>query len=284
MITGTGRHARIRIPGQKNPFKFFLYRPLRGTPKRVTIHRDATGCFTVQMACELGDVSTKMAPEAIPTDRKVGIDLGLISLIATSNGETVPNPKHFQKSQEKLAAQQRRVEKESQKGSNGRRNKRRLVAKTNKKIKNQRRDFMFKLAKLVVAANHLIVIEKLNIKGLAQSGLAKYVNYVGWRILIQTIKCKAEEAGVLVVEVDPRYTSQECCGCGDIKRKDLRQRWHHCTLCGMSLDRDVNAARVILARGVAALGTSVEQAPGACSPVKARRSKRNGGDHAVTQL
>ena len=275
MVTGTGRSARLRIPGQKTKYTINLYRQLRGTPKKVTIHRDKMSRFTVHFNEEIGPVPAKVELATIPDEKKVGIDLGLKSLIATSDGKTIPNKRHFQKLQKQLGARQRYVEKGTQKGSNGRRKARRMVAKTHRKIKNQRKDFMFKLAKTIVTAYQLIALEDLNIKGLARSALGKYVNYVGWGILVRAIKCKAEEAGALVVEVNPRYTSQECSKCGDVKPKELRQRVHNCALCGLTLDRDVNAARVILARGIATLGMSVEEASQARRDlVKARRSEK----------
>lgn len=264
--------------------KINLYRELRGTPKEVTIHRESTGKWWACISCDIGEAPAKLDVAAIADERKVGIDLGLTSIIATSDGEVVDNPRHFQKAKEQLAARQRRVEKETQKGSNGRARVRRLVAKTHKHIANQRRDFAWKLAKSLVLANDLIALEKLNIAGLAQGMLGKHVNYVAWRILVHAIMCKAEEAGAWVVEIDPRYTTQECSGCGNVKPKDLSERIHHCSICGLTLDRDVNAARVVLARAVAALGTSVEKATAARSVGKARRSKMDGGDIVATQL
>jgi putative transposase len=282
MIVGTGRSARLRIP-KFGMVKLNLYRELRGTPKQITIQRESTGKWWACISCDLGEAPAKLAPIAIQSFRMVGIDLGLISLIATSDGEVVDNPRHFKKSQKQLAARQRRMEKETQPGSNGRRVARRLTAKCHKHIANQRKDFAWKLAKTLVKTNDLISLEKLNIKALCASALGKHVNHAAWGKLIHAIRCKAEEAGTLVVEVDPRYTSQECCGCGNIKPKDLSERWHHCSLCGMSLDRDVNAARVVLARGVAALGTSADKASTARCVGKARRSMADGGGDAATQ-
>jgi putative transposase len=284
MITGSGRSARLRIPLFGN-VKINLYRPLKGTPKQVTIHRESTGRWWACIMCDLGEAPAKLDPATIREDRKVGIDLGLTNVIATSDGEVVANPRHFQKEQDRLAERQRRVAKQTQKGSNGHKKAKRLVAKSHKRIANQRRDFFWKLAKALVLANDLIAIEKLNIAGLAQSGLGKHVNYVAWRILVHAIMCKAEEAGAWVIEVDPRYTSQECSGCGHVVPKDLSVRVHHCSFCGLTLDRDVNAARVILMRAVAAPGMGVEQAADARRSVKARRSKRNrGAQTSATQL
>lgn len=273
-IVGSGRSARLWIP-LFGYVKLNMYRPLKGTPKTVAIHRESTGKWYVCICCDLGEAPAKLDPSTIRDDRKVGMDLGVTSLVATSDGELVDNPRHFEKSQDQLAARQRRVMKVTQPGSNGRKRARRLVAKTHKRIANQRRDFMFKLAKRLVKENDLIAFEQLNIAGLAQGKLGKHVNNAAWRILVQAIMCKAEEAGTWAVGVDPRYTSQECSRCGRLVPKNLHVRVHRCPHCELVLDRDVNAARVILARGVTALGTSVEQATEARCSAKARRSKKS---------
>lgn len=94
----------------------------------------------------------------------------------------------------------------------------------------------------------LIAFEHLNIKGLARTRLAKSIHDAAWGILIRFTSYKAECAGATVKLVDPRRTSQECPACGNIKRKKLSERIHACTACGLVIDRDEAAARVILAR------------------------------------
>ena len=96
----------------------------------------------------------------------------------------------------------------------------------------------------------MIAVEKLNIKGLAGGMLAKEVHDVSWGRLVQMLRYKAARAGGELIEVDPRYTSQTCPECGIIKKKELSERVHRCRPCGCVLDRDVAAARVILAVGI----------------------------------
>jgi putative transposase len=94
----------------------------------------------------------------------------------------------------------------------------------------------------------VIVVEKLSIQGLARSAFAKDVNDASWAKFISMLRYKAECAGSRMIEVNPRHTSQDCSGCGIRVPKELGQRWHQCASCGLTLDRDLNAARNILDR------------------------------------
>jgi putative transposase len=100
----------------------------------------------------------------------------------------------------------------------------------------------------------LIVLEKLNVKRLARSALAKDIHDASWARFISMLRYKAACAGTRLVEVDPRNTSQECSGCGIKVPKKLSDRWHACSYCGLTIDRDLNAARNILNRGGVAPG------------------------------
>lgn len=179
----------------------------------------------------------------------VGIDLGLSSLIATSDGHTVEAPRHFRKTEAKLRRQQRRMSRRRI-GSKRWRKAVRQVTKTHAKIANQRRDLAHKISKVLVSAYSLIVFEDLNINGMAKSRLSKSILDAGWNQLITFTLYKAEEAGSTIVMVDPYNTSQACSGCGSIVKKSLSVRVHHCPDCGLIIDRDVNAAINILHRAL----------------------------------
>lgn len=94
----------------------------------------------------------------------------------------------------------------------------------------------------------LIVIEKLNVQGLAQGALAKDVHDASWAKFISMLRYKAECAGTRLIEVDPHDTSQQCSGCGIKVPRDLSDRVHDCPNCGLTMNRDLNAARNILNR------------------------------------
>lgn len=272
IISGTGRSARLHVT-HIGPVKVNAYRPLRGKPLNVTICRDASGKWWTCVLCDLGEAPTPKDPATIPPSRIVGIDLGITSLIATSHGEIVENPRHAAKAAAKLAARQR-VFARRKKGSASRNRARILVAKTHAHIASQRLNHAWHVAKKLVAENDVIAHEDLDVAALAKGFLGKHVNFAGWTLLLHATRCKAEEAGAIVVAVDPRGTSQLCSSCGAEVRKGLADRWHQCPHCGASLDRDVNAAINVEHRGVAALGTSVVIGGTAKAVPKARRTKK----------
>lgn len=119
------------------------------------------------------------------------------------------------------------------------------------RVRNLRLDFHHKIARKLVDRYGFIAVERLNVQGMIKNHrLSRSISDAGWSAFGSILKSKAESAGVEVVEVNAAYTSQECSGCGKIVRKELSQRWHNCE-CGCSLHRDVNAAKNILARGLA---------------------------------
>ncbi|WP_253664980.1 RNA-guided endonuclease InsQ/TnpB family protein [Thermus scotoductus] len=176
------------------------------------------------------------------------LDLGLTHFVATSEGEIVEAPRHFQKAEEKLAKAQRELSRKK-KGSNRRKKARLKVAKLHRKIANQRKDFHHKVARKLVNRYGTIVHEDLNALGLARTRLSKGVLDAGWAQFIAILSAKAASAGRRVVAVKPHYTSQICPECGSVRRKELSERVHACE-CGCVLDRDVAAAKVILALGL----------------------------------
>jgi putative transposase len=201
-------------------------------------------------------------PEAEPIEREfapIGIDLGLTSLVALSNGEKVATPQHT-----RLAAKrQRRLQRSLSRCKRG--SRRRLKAKVrlarhSAKTASQRRDFSHKLSASLVARFSHIAFEDLNIKGLAAGMLAKSVSNAAWYQLIQHTTYKAESAGGIVEGVRPHGTTIDCSGCGEPVPKTLRDRIHVCPVCGLVLCRDHNAALNVLARSSFGRGTRL-QAP-----------------------
>ena len=182
-----------------------------------------------------------------------GIDLGINHLAAASDGKFYDSPKFCINAQKELRALQRSVSRKK-KGSNSRRKAAGALAKFHEHIKNQRADFLHKLAFNLVNKHDAIVLEDLALafmnrnKHLAKSSLdAAMGNFA------QMLEYKAESAGVRVVKADPGHTSQVCPRCGQTVKKPLAVRTHRCN-CGLTLDRDVNAAINILHRGASLLG------------------------------
>lgn len=233
-----GRYLTLRGVGR---VKLHLSRPIEGRVKTVTLKRDSVGDWWVTFACD--DVPVRTLPT---TGRSVGVDLGLASFLATSDGETVENPRHLRTAEAQLKRAQRRVSRRKRGGSRRRRAVR-VLARKHRRVADARRDFHFKTALDLVRRYDTIAVEDLNVRALSRSNLAKSVNDAGWGQFLHALQTKAESAGRDVVVVDCRGTSQVCSGCGATVPKSLSVRTHDCA-CGLALDRDVNAARNILAR------------------------------------
>lgn len=234
------RTGKIVLPGV-GLVRILLHRPLQGMPKTLTIKRSAEGWYAIY-ACE---AEPKPLP---PSERAVGIDLGLSHFVATSEGEVVDPPRAYRRAEARLKRTQRALSRK-RRGSNRRGKLKRQLARQHRKVAHQRKDFHHKLARRLVKTYGTIVHEDLNAAGLARTRLAKSVLDAGWKSFIAILSAKAASAGRRVVVVQPHGTSQICPACGRIEKKELSERIHACA-CGCVLDRDVAAAKVILARGL----------------------------------
>ena len=185
-----------------------------------------------------------------PTEEAVGIDMGLKSLLALSDGTLIDNPRWLRVSQKRLRVLNRKLARQKKGGTNWRKTAYQL-ARLHSKIANQRRDFWHKTTRQLVNQYDLICIENLTLGFMtANRQLALSAHDAALGEFRSLLAYKAEEAGKLVVPVPPQYTSQICSGCGTIVAKSLSVRTHRCSECGLELDRDVNAARNILTLGL----------------------------------
>lgn len=211
------------------------HRPIEGEIRTVRIVRKA-GKWYASFACK---IEPKLLP---PTDREVGVDVGIASLITTSDGEKTAHPGWYRDAQRKLRVTQRRVARRK-KGSANRRKAVRMLQRQHERIQNQRKDYLNKLTHSLIARYDRIVLEDLRIANMVRNRhLAKSILDAGWGYLVTHLTHKAEEAGRAVVLVDPRYTSKTCSQCGHVfADQTLKDRWIDCG-CGLSLDRDHNAA------------------------------------------
>jgi putative transposase len=218
-------------------------RPLEGTPKTVTIRREADGWY-VGFSC--AEVPTQ---PLLPTGQETGIDLGLESFATLADGTMIHNPRCYRRAERRLKTAQRRVSRRK-KGSNRRRKAVTLLARTHLKVKRQRADFHHKVALQLVQRNDTIYHEDLQTANMLKNHhLAKSISDAGWSQFLSILAAKAAYAGRRVVAVPPAYTSQTCSGCGVIVSKGLSVRWHSCPDCGTSLHRDHNAAKSIESLG-----------------------------------
>jgi len=227
--------------------KIKLHREIPGNIKTVTVTRrngKYYACFTVE-------VESVLLPK---TGRTVGIDVGVSAFVATSDGLLVQSPQTYRKAEKSLKALQREVSRRK-KGSNRRRKSVQKLASVHEKIANQRKDIAYKTARYLVNNYDLIAHEDLQIKNMVKNHhLAKSIQDSGWGMFFDILAYKAEEAGKQVVKVNPHNTSQICSGCGHIVKKTLAVRIHKCPHCGLELDRDINAARNILATALSITG------------------------------
>lgn len=224
-----------------------LHREIPGNIKTVTVTRrngKYYACFTVE-------VESVLLPK---TGRTVGIDVGVSAFVATSDGLLVQSPQTYRKAEKSLKTLQREVSRRK-KGSNRRRKSVQKLASVHEKIANQRKDIAHKTARYLVNNYDLIAHEDLQIKNMVKNHhLAKSIQDSGWGMFFDILAYKAEEAGKQVVKVNPHNTSQICSGCGHIVKKTLAVRIHKCPHCGLELDRDINAARNILATALSITG------------------------------
>lgn len=218
------------------------HRPLEGQIKTLRLTRKA-GQWYATFSCVV---------EAIPlpaTGRGVGIDVGLHHLIATSDGETVDHPRWYQEGQRRLRVLQRTVSRRKR-GSASRRAAVRALQRHHERGANGRADFLDKLVHTLIGRYDLIALEDLRIRNLVRNRhLSKSILDAGWGYLATHLTSKAASAGRVVRLVDPAYTSQDCSSCGHrFAGLTLKDRWVDCPACGLSLDRDHNAAQNILRR------------------------------------
>lgn len=183
--------------------------------------------------------------EVVPlpaTGKEIGIDVGLKAFITTSDGQQIEPPKYFRKSEKKLAKAQRKFCRRK-KGSIRRKKARILVAKHHERIVDQRLNFCHKVAHSLVESYDGFAVENLNIKNMVKNKhLSKSISDASWGIFLTILKGKAGSAGRWYKEINPNGTSQRCSDCGETVKKSLATRVHNCPACGLSLDRDVNAA------------------------------------------
>ncbi|MBD2509916.1 RNA-guided endonuclease TnpB family protein [Nostoc sp. ATCC 53789] len=228
--------------------------------KRVRLVKRADGVYA--QFC----IDVERSENIEPTGNTVGLDVGLKEYYTDSDGTMVENPKFLLRSEKVLKRSQRRVSRKV-KGSKNRGKARQILGKRHLKISRQRKDHAVKLARCVVQSNDLIAYENLSIKNMVKNHcLAKSINDASWYQFRVWIEYFGKVFKRVTVAVNPQYTSLECSSCGEVVKKTLSTRTHVCR-CGCVMDRDENAARNILSRGlgtVGHIGTSALDAGNAC--------------------
>ena len=243
-----------------------VHRPLMGDAKTCCIHR-ANGKWFACITCE---TEAECLP---PSEEAIGIDVGIKTFAALSDGTFIENPQFFRTEESALAKAQRKLSRAKLGTKNHseikeRKKANKVVARVHERVRNRRHDFSHQTARRLVNQYGMIAVEKLAVKNMSKSpapkqdaetgkylpngasqkaGLNKSILDAAWSQFRNILTSKAESACREVVAVRPAYTSQRCSGCGYTAPKTLKERWHLCPMCGASLDRDTNAAVNILA-------------------------------------
>ena len=223
----------------------------------VTVSKDTAGRYFVSLLCD-DAVAAKHEVSG-----KVGIDLGLSHFAILSTGEKVAAPNTFRKNEAKLAKLQRRLAKK-QKGSNRRAKAKLKVARLHAKIADSRRDFLHKLSTRLINENQVIAVESLSVKNMQRNRcLSKSIADAGWSEFVRQLEYKARWYGRELIGIDRWYpSSKRCSDCGHVvKAMPLSVREWACPECGAIHDRDINAARNILAAGLAVLANGENVSP-----------------------
>ncbi|KKN79302.1 hypothetical protein LCGC14_0340840 [marine sediment metagenome] len=233
-----GKYLTIRNVGR---FKIRLSRPIDGDIKTVTVRKE-TEKWYICFSCD--NVHEKKLPQS---DKAIGLDVGINSFLVDSEGISVDNPKYLRQSEKLLRVRQRTFSRRV-KGSGGRKDARLLVAKAHENVKNQRNDFLHKVANHYITNYGVISIENLNVKGMVKNHhLSKSISDASWSKFFNLLAYKAEEAGRQLVKI-PRFepSSKTCSSCGAINQElKLSDRQWVCKNCGVLHDRDYNAAKNI---------------------------------------
>jgi putative transposase len=205
-------------------------------------------------------------PQPLPHGEAVGIDVGLTSFVATSNGLTIKRPRFFVDAERQLKLLQQHVSRKRL-GSNNWKKAQKKVAKLHEYVANCRKDWHRKLSHQICDSAGMVFVEDLNLVGLSRGMLGKHCLDAGFGQFFNILEQTCFKRDVYFQKVDARKTSQICPNCGiETGKKRLSQRTHVCSNCGYTTDRDVAAAQVVAIRGLAAVGHTVKMLAVACFP------------------
>jgi putative transposase len=229
--------------------KIWLHRPVEGFIKRLTIRRSATGKWYVSFLTE--DAPREELPES---EKAVGIDVGISNFAVLSDGIFVENQRYLAEYEKKLSNAQSKKDR-LPKRSPERKKAARKVSHIYEKLGNLRDNFAHQLSWDIIDEYGIICMEDGFSKNLIENKpwMAKDVLDASWNRFRTFLSYKAESAGRKFVLVNPAYTSQMCSCCGTLVQKDLSERVHNCPVCGLVIDRDLNAAKNILRLGLQSL-------------------------------
>jgi putative transposase len=247
------RSGRLHFRGMPGGLRVHLHRQMPITTiKTCRFRRDVTG-WTVSFVVEVEAGTPRRGT------RVVGVDLGIRTFAALSDGGFIPSLRAARRHERQVRVAQRRLMRRKP-GSAGRGDAKEALAREHRRIRNRRSNFLHQAAARLIRDYDTIVSEQMAVDSMTRWKHAKDVYDASWTMFTAMLRYKAEWAGARLVEVDSQHTTQECSGCGSHVPKLLRTAYHDCQHCGLQLDRDLNAARNILNR--AGLGPGLPNVAG----------------------
>lgn len=238
---------QIKLP-KIGIIKSVIHQKIDGNIKTCTVKKEGQDWYCVLI------YETQSKPYEPETQESIGIDVGLQSFAVLSDNTIVDNPRFFKQEEKTIAKLQFKKSKE-EKGTKKYKNITKVIQKRHKKIKNKRKDFCHKLSRNIVNKYKNISVEDLNINQMKEDKkyLSKSIHDASWKLFMDLLSYKAEDAGRQFIKVNPAYTSQDCSNCGYRTKKKLSDRVHNCINCGLSINRDLNASKNILRIGLYSL-------------------------------
>ena len=223
------------------------HRDFKGEIKSITVSKTTDEKYYISLLVEENSESLNLM------DNAIGLDLGLKDFIIDSNGNKYKNHKYLTKSMNKLTKEQRKLS-HMEKGSINRNKQRIKVARIYRKINNQRNDYLHKLSKHIIDENQVICIEDLKVKNMQSNHkLARSISDASWSRFVSMLIYKASWYGRTIIKIPNNYPSSQLCSICGYKNsitKDLKIRKWTCPKCGSNHDRDINASKNILSKGI----------------------------------
>ncbi len=260
-------NSEIKFPGKLGTVKAKIHRDCTGKLRTVTVSKMPDGRYYASLLMDDGALPLTGSAEG----KAIGIDLGLIDFVVTSDGSKYQNPKHLKKHERNLKRKQRKLSRKKDKTTNKRRKAKLALSRVHSKISRVREDSLHKLSRQIVNDNQVIVVEDLAVKNMVKNhNLAKSISDAGWGMFQTMLKYKAEQEGKIYLEIGRFFPSSHLCNVTllPLEKMDLSVRSFFCLHCNTHHDRDINAAINIRNEGlrILALGTSATALGGNVRP------------------
>ena len=252
--TGDDRFVRLRL----EKVGWFRIRTERDVPPadaidEITLKKQRTGKWYVSMVVNVGETPEKPSLDAVTPEDCIGVDLGITSYIHTSENLSV-EPLDLSDEYDRYAREQRKLARKEHESNNWEA-QRQKVARAKRALKRKVLDYQHKLTTWLVEEYEVVAVEDLDVKPMLEdSQNARNKQDAAWSRFLRLLDYKADLHGTHVVQVEPEGTTKECASCGIETNKPLWVREHSCPACGHTEDRDLNAAKNILNRGLRQIG------------------------------